>query len=178
MFFRVWRSEPQKKVCLLAHPHCQTRTPSPPSETPHAVHVVAPSSIPRTPCLQSVYTCMHCSLFVRKSAHTGYRVVRKKAPRTPTCSKLRVMRHRHCHARHTWWIRRVGTSLTPNIEIHGVRGGAQKITGGFFTHLFKLHFRTSSCRHCDCAGLPLGSLRLGLYTTVGQGRRPHAWGWC
>ena len=70
-------------------------------------------------CLQSVYTCMPCSLFVRKRAHTGYRVVRRKAPRTPTCSKLRVMRHRHCHARHTWWIRRVGTSLTPNIEIHG-----------------------------------------------------------
>ena len=60
----------------------------------------------------------------------------------------------------------------------GGRGGTPKSPGAFFTHLFKLHLRTSSCRHRDCAGLPSGSLRLGLYTTVGHGRRPHAWGWC
>ena len=66
----------------------------------------------------------------------------------------------------------------PTLRCMGVRGGTPQITGGFFTHLFKLHLRTSSCRHRDCAGLPSGSLRLGLYTTVGHGRRPHAWGWC
>ena len=49
---------------------------------------VSPPSIPRTPCLQSVYTCMHFSLFVRKRAHTGYRVVRKKSPPDPHSFKV------------------------------------------------------------------------------------------
>ena len=68
--------------------------------------------------------------------------------------------------------------IHPTLSYMGVRGDTPKSSGAFFTHLFKLHFRTNSCRHCAGAGLPVGSLRLDLYTTVGKGRRPHTQVWC
>ena len=88
------------------------------------------------------------------------------------------MRHRPCHARHAWWIRRVGTYPTPNIELHGGQGRHPQIIGGFFYALFQFAARTNSCRQCAGADLPLGSCRLDHYTTVGQGRMPHTQGWC
>ena len=88
------------------------------------------------------------------------------------------MKTRPCRARHVWWIRRVGPSHTPNIELHGGQGRHLQIIGGFFYAPFQAAFRTKPCRQCAGAGLPSGSLRLDLYTTVGQSRRPHTLGWC
>ena len=88
------------------------------------------------------------------------------------------MKTRPCRARHVWWIRRVGPSHTPNIELHGGQGRHLQIIGGFFYAPFQAAFRTIPCRQCAGAGLPSGSLRFDLYTTVGQSRRPHTLGWC
>ena len=66
-----------------------------------------------------------------------------------------------------------------NIELHGGSGATPpKSSGAFFVHFFKLQFPTNSCRHCSGVDLPLGSIRLDVYTTVGQGGRPHTQGWC
>ena len=68
--------------------------------------------------------------------------------------------------------------IHPTLRYTGSGGGTPESSGACFTHLFNMHFRTSSCRHCSGVDLPLRPHRLDLYTTVGQGRRPHTQGWC
>ena len=88
------------------------------------------------------------------------------------------MRHRSCHVRHAWWAPRIGTSTHPTLRCMGVRGDTPESSGAFFTHLFMLHIGTTSCRLCVGAHPPSGSLRLTLYTPVGQSHRSRTQGWC